>query len=68
MLNNRDTNDKRHIFLTFHSPSGTEHITQSNLKLKTTENYLFLFKFALERADHAGLQTTFPLLLPELDG
>jgi hypothetical protein len=28
------------------------------LKLKTTENYLFLFKFALERGDHAGLKTT----------
>jgi len=58
MLNNRDTKDNRHIFATFHIPSGTEHITQSNLKLKTTENYLFFFKFALERADYAGLQTT----------
>jgi hypothetical protein len=39
MLNNRDNKDNRHIFATFHSPSGTEHITQSNLKFKTTENY-----------------------------
>jgi len=56
MLNNRDTNGNKHIFAAFHSPSSTEHITQNNLKLKTTENYVFVQ--VRVRGDHAGLQTT----------
>jgi hypothetical protein len=55
MLNNRDTNDSMHIVAAFHSPSGTEHIAQSNLKLKTTENYVFVH--VRVRGDHAAHQT-----------
>ena len=47
MLNNKDSNGSRYIVATINSPSGSELITQSNLNLKATENYLFLFKFCV---------------------